>query len=121
MEIRYSILHHQLPCLGVIHRFPDVSSSTRFTPCISSTDNAIAASSQAEDFVEAREVFQSPQIKSTDWPEAVWTAWTLFENLHGTVEEVETALDKIEKAKGAVNARRAKVGCRSLLLVRTND
>lgn len=78
--------------------------TTSYLAWVSYTDSLI----QAEDFVEAREVFQSPQIKSTDWPEAVWTAWILFENLHGTVEEVETALDKIEKAKGAVNARRAK-------------
>jgi hypothetical protein len=61
-----------------------------------------------EEFSQVREVFQNPQLKFVDWPEAIWEAWLLFENLHGSVQELETAIDKIEKFRGAVNAKRAR-------------
>lgn len=47
-------------------------------------------------------------MKNLDWPEAVWDAWSSFEQLHGSVQEVEEALDRIEKAQTSVNTRRAK-------------
>jgi hypothetical protein len=46
--------------------------------------------------------------KQLDWPEALWEAWVSFEYLHGTLEEIESCLDKIEKAQYQTNARRAK-------------
>jgi hypothetical protein len=48
-------------------------------------------------------------MKNLDWPEAVWEAWISFEHLHGTVEQVDACLDKLEKAQYQVNTRRAKV------------
>ena len=57
-------------------------------------------------------------MKNLDWPEAIWEAWLSFEHLHGSVDEVDACLDKIEKAQYQVNARRAKVVYHiSLLLI----
>jgi len=60
-------------------------------------------------FDEARKVFADVHVKNVDWPEAIWEAWISFEHLHGSVEQVDTCLDKLERAQNQVNARRAKV------------
>lgn len=60
-------------------------------------------------FDEARQVFTDVHMKNLDWPEAVWEAWISFEHFHGTVEQVDACLDKLEKAQYQVNTRRAKV------------
>ena len=44
-----------------------------------------------------------------DWPEMLWEAWLAFEHSHGTVEEIQDALDVVERARVQVEARRAKV------------
>lgn len=49
-------------------------------------------------------------MKNLDWPEAIWEAWISFEHLHGSVDQVNACLDKVEKAQYQVNVRRAKVG-----------
>lgn len=59
-------------------------------------------------FDEARKVFSDIHVKNIDWPEAIWEAWISFEHLHGSVEQVEGCLDKVEKAQYQVNARRTK-------------
>ncbi|KAI0366626.1 RNA-binding protein Prp24 [Pilatotrama ljubarskyi] len=59
-------------------------------------------------YEDARRVFRDIAAKNLDWPEAIWEAWVSFEQLHGTVEEIEDALDRIERAQTQVNARRAK-------------
>ncbi|KAF8195410.1 hypothetical protein BJ912DRAFT_956851 [Pholiota molesta] len=59
-------------------------------------------------FEEARQVFLDVHSKQLDWPEALWEAWLTFEHVHGSVEEIETALDKIESAQYQTNMRRAK-------------
>ncbi|TDL22101.1 hypothetical protein BD410DRAFT_788782 [Rickenella mellea] len=56
----------------------------------------------------ARGVFKDIHTKNLDWPEAIFEAWISFENLHGSVEEIEECLDKVERAQGLVNTRRAK-------------
>ena len=61
-------------------------------------------------FNEARKVFSDVHVKNLDWPEAIWESWILFEHLHGSVEQVDACLDKVEKAQYQVNVRRAKVG-----------
>lgn len=48
-------------------------------------------------------------MKQLDWPEAVWDAWVAFEHQHGTVEQLESCLDKVERAQYSVNMHRAKV------------
>ncbi|KAI0820419.1 RNA-binding protein Prp24 [Trametes gibbosa] len=57
---------------------------------------------------DARKVFQDIAAKNIDWPEAIWEAWISFEQLHGTVANIENALDRIERAQFQVNARRAQ-------------
>ncbi|RDB17959.1 hypothetical protein Hypma_000943 [Hypsizygus marmoreus] len=57
---------------------------------------------------QARKVFSDIHTRNLDWPEAIWEAWIAFEHLHGSVEELETCLDKIEKAQYQVNSRRAR-------------
>ncbi|TRM63998.1 hypothetical protein BD626DRAFT_547754 [Schizophyllum amplum] len=56
----------------------------------------------------ARKVFTEVHVKHLDWPEAVWDAWLAFEHMHGAVDEIEECMDKIERARYQVNARRAK-------------
>ena len=41
---------------------------------------------------DARRVFRDVANKNLDWPEAVWEAWISFEQLHGTVDQIEEAL-----------------------------
>ncbi|KAJ4482272.1 hypothetical protein J3R30DRAFT_3681497 [Lentinula aciculospora] len=71
---------------------------TSYTDCLIQTDR----------HDEARKVFSDIAAKQIDWPEAVWEAWSLFEHFHGSVEQIEASLDKIEKAQYQVNTRRVK-------------
>ncbi|PIL22915.1 hypothetical protein GSI_15611 [Ganoderma sinense ZZ0214-1] len=57
---------------------------------------------------DARKTFRDIANKNLDWPEAIWEAWISFEQLHGTVEQIEEALDRVERAQVQVNSRRAK-------------
>ncbi|KAM5538638.1 hypothetical protein V8D89_007667 [Ganoderma adspersum] len=57
---------------------------------------------------DARKTFRDIASKNLDWPEAIWEAWITFEQLHGTVEQIEEALDRVERAQTQVNSRRAK-------------
>ncbi|KDR82688.1 hypothetical protein GALMADRAFT_57506 [Galerina marginata CBS 339.88] len=59
-------------------------------------------------FDEARQVFTDIHSKQLDWPEALWEAWLSFEHLHGSVEDIENASDKIESAQYQTNMRRSK-------------
>lgn len=58
-------------------------------------------------------------MKHLDWSEAIWEAWISFEQLYGSVEEIDYCLDKIEKAQYQVNTRRAKVSSFPLLFGET--
>ncbi|KAI0769831.1 RNA-binding protein Prp24 [Fomes fomentarius] len=57
---------------------------------------------------DARQVFREIAMRNLDWPEAIWDAWISFEQLHGSVIELEDALDRIQRAQTQVNNRRAK-------------
>ena len=70
----------------------------------------LISASRTHDYDEARSVFKDIAMRNIDWPEAVWDAWLSFEQVYGSVEQMEEALDKIERARNQVNARRAKVG-----------
>ncbi|KAI0081583.1 hypothetical protein K474DRAFT_1703756 [Panus rudis PR-1116 ss-1] len=61
-----------------------------------------------EHYDTARKTFKDIALKNLDWPEAIWEAWVQFEHLHGSVKDIEECLDRIEKARAQVNARRAK-------------
>ncbi|KZP31530.1 hypothetical protein FIBSPDRAFT_776202 [Athelia psychrophila] len=63
---------------------------------------------RAEKQKTARAIFSDIAMKQLDWPEAVWDAWIAFEHQHGTVEQLEACLDKVEKAQYSVNMHRAK-------------
>lgn len=77
---------------------------TRYLAWTSYTDALI----KNGEFDETRKVFSDVHAKNLDWPEAIWEAWISFEHLHGTVDQVDACLDKIEKAQYQVNIRRAK-------------
>jgi hypothetical protein len=54
-------------------------------------------------------VFRDIANKNLDWPEAIWEAWLSFEHAHGSLDELEDCMDKVEQAQTQVNIRRAKV------------
>ena len=89
-----------------LHRCPHVSSP--YGDIIVSIDLWFPSRKHLQ-FDEARKVFTDIHTKQLDWPEAIWEAWVSFEHLHGTLEEIESCLDKVEKAQYQTNARRAKV------------
>ncbi|KIP09711.1 hypothetical protein PHLGIDRAFT_22785 [Phlebiopsis gigantea 11061_1 CR5-6] len=57
---------------------------------------------------DARKAFKDVANKNLDWPEAVWDAWVSFEQVHGSLEELEECFDRVERARNQVNARRTK-------------
>ncbi|KAF8158295.1 hypothetical protein B0H34DRAFT_708196 [Crassisporium funariophilum] len=59
-------------------------------------------------FDEARKTFVAIPIKHVDWPEAIWEAWISFEHRHGSLPQIESCLDKVEKAQNIRNAKIAK-------------
>ncbi|KAJ7175442.1 hypothetical protein C8R46DRAFT_64994 [Mycena filopes] len=77
---------------------------TSYSAWISYTDILI----KNGQFDKARKTFVDLHLKNLDWPEAVWDAWLAFEHLHGSVQQIDAAGDKIEKAQAVVNTRRTK-------------
>ena len=67
------------------------------------------SSRRKDEYDEARSVFSDLAYKDLDWPEAIWEAWVSFEHQHGSIEELEACLDKVERAQYQINMRRAKV------------
>ena len=61
------------------------------------------------DYEEARKAFTKAAKTQLDWPEMLWEAWLAFEHSHGSAEEIQDALDVVERARTQVEARRAKV------------
>lgn len=61
------------------------------------------------DYNEARKAFTKAAKSHLDWPEMLWEAWLAFEHSHGSVREIQDALDVVERARAQVEARRAKV------------
>ncbi|KAH6912804.1 RNA-binding protein Prp24 [Coprinopsis sp. MPI-PUGE-AT-0042] len=61
-----------------------------------------------QEYDTARQVFTDVHTKRMDWPEAIWEAWVAFEHLHGSVDDITSALDKIEKARTQLNNYRAR-------------
>ena len=57
----------------------------------------------------ARKTYKDIASKNIDWPEAIWDAWLTFEQVYGSVEQIDECLDKVEKARNQVTAKRAKV------------
>lgn len=75
---------------------------------ISPADKVVPVNSKGHMYDDARKTFRDIAGKNLDWPEAIWEAWITFEQLHGTVEQIEEALDRVERAQVQVNNRRAK-------------
>ncbi|KAH9980057.1 hypothetical protein BGW80DRAFT_1454599 [Lactifluus volemus] len=57
---------------------------------------------------EARKAFTKAAKSPLDWPEMLWEAWLAFEHSHGSAGDIQDALDVVERARGQVEARRAK-------------
>lgn len=76
---------------------------------MSSPDLLTLGRSKHQRHAEARKIFTEIHTKHLDWPEAIWEAWTAFEHLYGSVDEIEFCLDKIEGAQYQTNMRRTKV------------
>lgn len=68
-----------------------------------------ATYSKANRHADARAVFSDISRKRLDWPEAVWEAWVSFEQLYGSVDDLETCLDKVEQAQIQVSNQRMRV------------
>lgn len=62
---------------------------------------------------EAREFFNEIHLKQIDWPEAIWSAWLTFEQLYGSVADIDACSVKVLKAQYFHNDRRAKEAERS--------
>lgn len=62
-----------------------------------------------------RKIFKDVSKKNLDWPEGIWDAWLSFENLHGSVGDLEACMSAIEKLSVTVANRRAKVCVLSFL------
>lgn len=60
-------------------------------------------------YPDARKAFKDVAGKNLDWPEAVWDAWVSFEQAHGSLDELDDCLDRVDRARNQVNAKRAKV------------
>ncbi|KAF8463228.1 hypothetical protein DFH94DRAFT_786990 [Russula ochroleuca] len=60
------------------------------------------------DHEEARKAFTKAAKSQLDWPEMLWETWLAFEHSHGSVEEIQAALDVVERTRTQVEARRAK-------------
>ncbi|TFY58334.1 hypothetical protein EVJ58_g6483 [Rhodofomes roseus] len=63
---------------------------------------------EANEDGEARRVFKDVCMKNLDWPEAMWEAWIAFEHVHGSVQTLEEAMDKVEFARAQMALRRQK-------------
>jgi hypothetical protein len=61
------------------------------------------------DYEEARKAFAKAAKTQLDWPEMIWETWLAFEHSHGSVGEIQYALDVVERTRTQVEARRAKV------------
>ena len=61
------------------------------------------------DYEGARKAFAKATKSQIDWPEMLWEAWLAFEHSHGTVGEIQDALDIVERTRAQVEARRAQV------------
>jgi len=57
----------------------------------------------------ARKTFQDMSTKKLDYPEALWDAWHNFEHVHGDLDSIEEALNKINQAKAQTEMRRRRV------------
>lgn len=59
-------------------------------------------------FDEARLTFLNIAGRRLDWPEMIFDAWTSFEHLYGTLEDLQACLDRVEREQANVNAKRLK-------------
>ncbi|KAF8527992.1 hypothetical protein BU17DRAFT_38620 [Hysterangium stoloniferum] len=61
------------------------------------------------EYTTARALFEDISPKKIDWPEAIWKQWIEFEQLHGTLDDIESCLEKVEKLSTKAEKQRAKV------------
>src|SRR6266850_822865 len=88
-----------------------LGSTTRLRTSLGSSTLArsITPARHQRDYEGVRKAFARAAKSQLDWPEMLWEAWLAFEHSHGTVGEIQDALDVVERARTQVEARRAKV------------
>ncbi|KAG6878496.1 hypothetical protein C0993_005425 [Termitomyces sp. T159_Od127] len=79
-----------------------------FDNAISVWEAAAKCNNKYQQIDRAAKVFLDIHSKKLDWPEAIWEAWINFEQLHGSIDELDQCLDKVEQAQYQVNLRRVK-------------
>ena len=57
---------------------------------------------------EARSTFNNIAGRKLDWPEMIFDAWTSFERLYGSLDQIQACLDRVEREQANVDARRAR-------------
>ncbi|THH27765.1 hypothetical protein EUX98_g6425 [Antrodiella citrinella] len=68
---------------------------------------------------QARSVFKDVSLKNIDWPEAIWDAWIAFEQVYGSPTQMDECLDRIERARNQVEAKRAKAAYNAMQVITT--
>lgn len=78
-------------------------------------------STQLKDHERARKVYKdaATPTRNLDYPEALWANWIAFEEVHGSVEQLEHALKRVRKM-GLDLARKREMVCTHLFSC-TND
>jgi squamous cell carcinoma antigen recognized by T-cells 3 len=66
-------------------------------------------SSARREYMRARALLKDVSYKAIDWPEAIWQLWAEFEYLHGSVEDLEHCLEKVNLLSAKLEKKRAQV------------
>jgi len=69
----------------------------------------MAPSSQKDCQYKVNAVFQEALSKPLDWPEPLLQKWKEWVYFQGSVEEIESCLDKIKEISGKLERKRARV------------
>lgn len=61
------------------------------------------------DYSKARNVFKNLPYKTIDWPEQLWLEWINFENLYGSLDDIEECTEKISDYAAKLRTKREEV------------
>ena len=106
MEIRYEESKVELSTMDALYGSPCVSFQIL---SLSRKLYSLTSYRKLKQYDEARAIFLDVHKKKLDWPEAVWEAWISLEHLYGSVDDIDSCLEKVEKARVQVNFYRARV------------
>jgi hypothetical protein len=68
-------------------------------------------STQLKDHERARKVYKdaATPTRNLDYPEALWANWIAFEEVHGSVEQLEHAMKRVRKMSLDLTRKREMV------------